>query len=307
MITGATGLLGSLLVRALVRMNEKYDVNNRVIVMTRNRERAEAKFGKAVEIVLQEEEVKEDLDYIVHLAAPTQSKYFVEKPVETLDAVIDGTKKILELAKEKDVKKFLYISSMEAYGTFDDLKEVKESDNGEILLNAVRGSYPMGKRVAELYTYCYNKEYGVNTTTVRLAMCFGAGLRSDDNRVHKYFCECALAGRDIIVKSTGETVVNFVYSVDAIVALLTLLVRGNNGETYNVAGENDNLTIYEMAQFVAEKGGVKVKREIPNGKSEFAPANRMKLNTDKILELGWKPEYNLKEALERLMKYLRDD
>ena len=307
LITGATGLIGSLLTRTLIRMNEKYDAKNRIVIMTRNREKAEEEFGDAAKVVLQDEEVEEDLDYIVHLAAPTQSKFFVEKPVETLDAVVGGTKKMLELAKEKDVKKFLYVSSMEAYGTFDNEKEVKESDNGEISLNAVRSSYPMGKRMAELYTYCYNKEYGINTTTARLAMCFGAGLRPDDNRVHKYFCESALVGRDIVVKSTGETVVNFVYSVDAVVALLVLLVRGGNGETYNVAGENDDLTIYKMAQFVAEKGGVIAKREIPDGKSEFAPVNRMKLNTDKILGLGWKPEYDLKEALEKLMNYLKNE
>ena len=94
LITGATGLIGSLLTKTLIRMNEKYDTKNRLVIMTRNRERAEEEFGNAVKVVLQDEEVKEDLDYIIHLAAPTQSKFFVEKPVETLDAVVGGTKKM---------------------------------------------------------------------------------------------------------------------------------------------------------------------------------------------------------------------
>ena len=307
LITGATGLIGSLLTKTLIRMNEKYDTKNRLVIMTRNRERAEEEFGNAVKVVLQDEEVIEDLDYIIHLAAPTQSKFFVEKPVETLDAVVGGTKKMLELAKEKNVEKFLYVSSMEAYGTFGELKDVRESDSGEISLNAVRSSYPMGKRAAELYTYCYNKEYGINTTIARLAMCFGAGLRPDDKRVHKSFCESALAGRDIIVKSTGETVVNFVYSVDAIVALLTLLTKGGEGETYNIAGNNNGLTIYEMAQYVAGMGDVKAERMVPEGESEFAPVNRMNLSADKMIELGWQPQYDLKAALMRLMEYLKEE
>ena len=196
---------------------------------------------------------------------------------------------------------------MEAYGTFGELKDVRESDSGEISLNAVRSSYPMGKRAAELYTYCYNKEYGINTTIARLAMCFGAGLRPDDGRVHKSFCESALAGRDIIVKSTGETVVNFVYSVDAIVALLTLLTKGGEGETYNIAGNNNGLTIYEMAQYVAGMGDVKAERMVPEGESEFAPVNRMNLSADKMIELGWQPQYDLKAALMRLMEYLKEE
>ena len=92
LITGATGLIGSLLTRTLIRMNEKYDAKNRIVIMTRNREKAEEEFGDAAKVVLQDEEVEEDLDYIVHLAAPTQSKFLVEKPVETLDAVVGGTK-----------------------------------------------------------------------------------------------------------------------------------------------------------------------------------------------------------------------
>ena len=309
LITGATGLVGSLLVRSLCKMSETFDLNLRIIALVRNKEKAEAKFGDLdIEIITSCEECEGVVDFIVHCAAPTQSQFFVEKPIETMDAIVLGTKEMLEFARNKQVEKFLYISSMEAYGTVDEERIMHEEDvNGRVALDRARSSYPLAKRMAELYTNCYSNEYGLNVSIARLAMCFGSGLSKEDNRVHKSFCEDALNGRDIVVKSSGETVVNFVYSVDMVVALLTLLAKGKNKETYNVAGENDGLTIYGMAQYIAELGGVNVKKELPQGVSAFAPENKMRLDVSKIKSLGWQPKYDLVKALERLMNYLRDE
>jgi len=308
LITGATGLIGSLLVRSLYKINEKYDLGLQVVALVRNKEKARAMFGDLdVKVVTSGEEVSGAVNYVIHCAAPTQSQFFIEKPVETMDAIILGTKEMLDLAKEKQVEKFLYISSMEAYGTIEKEQLVKEDDAGRVALNKTRSSYPLAKRTAELYTYCYSDEYDVNVSIVRLAMCFGAGLGKDDHRVHKSFCEDALNGRDIVVKSSGETIVNFVYSADAVIALLMLLVKGKNKETYNVAGDNNGLTIYNMAKYVAELGGVEVRKELPQGVSAFAPENKMKLDVSKIRGIGWQPKYDLVKALERLMDYLRDE
>ena len=86
-----------------------------------------------------------------------------------------------------------------------------------------------------------------------------------------------------------------------------LLTKGENKETYNVAGDNNDLTIYDMAKYVAELGGVAVRKELPEGVSVFAPENKMRLDTSKIKALGWQPKYDLKESLKRLMKYLENE
>lgn len=304
LITGATGLVGSILVRALLRMNNDFGADIKIVITTRNKEKARATFSdERIVIVQNNESVDRKVDFIVHCAAPTQPKFFVEKPVETMDAVVSETRRLLEIAKELNVERFLYVSSMEAYGTILEKQTVSENDLGFISLNSVRSSYSEGKRASELYTYCFGKEYGLSTISARLAMCFGSGVKKDDNRVCKSFCEDALAGRDILVKSTGETVVNYVYVTDAVVALLTLLARGENGEVYNVAGNNDNgMTIMDMAKMVAEMGKVEVRHEV--AESGFAPDNKMVLSNEKMRKLGWEPEYDLNCALGRLYRYL---
>ena len=308
LITGATGLVGFLLVNSLLRMNDKYDANIHIIVTTRDKNRAAEQFdGLDVLIYNNDEPIKETIDYIIHCASPTQSKIYVENPVETMDAIIFGTRKMLELAKEKQVKKFIYISSMEAYGTISQNDKVSENELGFIPLDSARSSYPEGKRTAELYTYVFAKEFGVPTVSARLAMCFGAGIRKGDNRVHKSFCENALSGQNIIMKSSGETMVNFVYSVDAVVALLTLSAKGEDGEVYNVCGDSHGETILDMAKIVAEIGGVDVVREKSTEEKRFAPDNRMILSNDKMRSLGWEPVFDLRDSLKRLFYYLKQE
>lgn len=316
LVTGATGLIGSLVVRVLDFMNREEGANVTVIAVVRDLEKARMLLGggilssEAIRIYAQKDinslSVDEDIDYIIHTASPTQSKFFVEKPVETITAIIDGTNQVLTLAKEKKVKKMVFLSSMEMYGVCND-QMVTEGSQGFVSVFEARSSYPMGKRAAETLCFAYNNEYSVPVVVARLAMCFGSGLSLNDNRVHKSFCEAALKGQDIIVKSSGKTVVNFVYSTDAIVAILLLLLDGKPGDAYNIAGDSCSYTIMDMANTIAKMGGVSVKQQIPDEDSGFAPDNTMVLSSEKMRKLGWQPKYDINASLKRLMDYLRED
>ncbi|MBR3143742.1 NAD(P)-dependent oxidoreductase [Candidatus Saccharibacteria bacterium] len=315
LVTGATGLVGSLLVRTFLSLNKEKGANIKVIILVRSSAKAKELFeddGRSELIVYEQKDItepvniKEDIDYIIHTAAPASSRYFVEEPVETMDAIINGSRQMLELAKEKKVEKIVLMSSMEAYGVYDS-KDATENEHGYLDLCNVRNSYSVGKRAAELCAYAYYSEYGVPTISVRLAMCFGAGQKKTDTRVHRIFCEAAIKGEDVVVKSTGKSTVNFVYSSDAILAILLLLLKGKSGETYNVAGDDMDYTIMDMANFIASKNGVKVKNEINESNVRFAKDSIMRLNTDKIKELGWAPKYNIEDALMHYMDYLKEE
>ena len=308
-ITGATGLIGSMLTRVFLEVKLRKNIDVKIVVQVRDYEKAQRVLGQEnLEIVEQDidKAIMYDgkIDYIVHTAAPTRSKFFVEKPVETLDAIVFGAKNILEFARGKQVEKIVMLSSMEMYGLCNDMN-VTEKVQGAIDLQDTRSSYPMGKRLMEMYAYDYFVEYGVNAVSARLAMCFGAGIAEDDNRVHKAFCEAALGGDDIELKSSGETVVNFIYSADAIVAILDLLIKGESGNAYNVAGENSGFTILEMAKYIAEKNNVGVKHIGADKSFGYAPDNKMVLSSEKMRSLGWTSKYDLKSALDRLMEYLK--
>ena len=114
-ITGATGLIGSNLVKKLLSLK-----NNKIVVQVRNEIKAKKLFGDKVEYVIcdlaQKSQYKGEVDYIIHCANATSSKFFVDNPVETITSAVNGTINALEFAKEKQVNGFVFLSTMEVYG-----------------------------------------------------------------------------------------------------------------------------------------------------------------------------------------------
>ena len=186
LVTGATGLIGSLIVKALAYHNKLKGKAVKIIALVRNTEKAQAVFGDMINDglislahgdVTSPLKIEEDIDYIIHDASATSSRFFVEKPVETIFTALSGTKNVLELAKEKNVKKVVYLSSLEVYGVPDGSKEyISEKDFGYIDPVQVRSSYSEGKRMAECICASYASEYGVPVAIARLSQTFGAGV-----------------------------------------------------------------------------------------------------------------------------------
>ena len=122
LITGATGLVGSLLVKNLLYCNEKFDLHLNVFAVVRNVDKAEKIYSDfwpnshlqflLCDLEKQQIQVENDIDYIIHTAAVTQSRILVSKPVETIKLSLNSTMHLLDLAVSKKVKCFLYISSM---------------------------------------------------------------------------------------------------------------------------------------------------------------------------------------------------
>lgn len=224
----------------------------------------------------------------------------VSNPVETADSIVLGTRNVLELAKRQQVKSMVYLSSMEVYGRVNDIGRTrKEEELGEISLVAPRSCYSLGKRMAEHYCHIYQKEYGVPVKIARLAQTFGVGVRPDDNRVYMQFTKAALEKKDIVLKTLGNSYGNYCAADEAVNAILLLLEKGVDGETYNVVNESNTMCIREMAQLVAEKvagGKISVRVELEEeGKTGYAPDTQLKLAGEKMAELGWKPTKGLEE------------
>ena len=125
-VTGATGLLGAQVVKTLACSNRVMGTDIQVLAFARSREKAERVFGDLlnrgdVQVVLGDidGQIKYDghVDYIVHGASATSSRYFVSNPVETILTAVNGTLHVLEFAREKQAEGFLYLSSLEVYGT----------------------------------------------------------------------------------------------------------------------------------------------------------------------------------------------
>lgn len=314
LVTGATGLICSTAVKAVLYADTSLSLNLNVFCIVRDVEKANRIFFeelKSDRLKLIHASVEQPItadvrfDYIIHGASPTASGYFVEHPVETMQTAIFGTRNMLERAKLDQVKGFLYLSSMEAYGNVKDERVLKEDDLGTIDLSNVRNCYPESKRVCEMMCVSYAREYQVPATSIRLAQTFGPGVSIEDKRVFAMMARCAMNKEDIILLTKGTSKHPYLYTAQAVTAMLCVLLTGASGEIYNAANPNTYCSIYEMGQLVAEQighGTMTVRIAESDENAKYPPASYLNLSIEKISALGWSPSGSLIEMYTRMIR-----
>lgn len=319
LVTGATGLIGSILAKALLCAGRERGLNIHVLAAVRSPEKAERMFAGFLQPdlefvvcdILAPLELPGGIDYIVHGAGVTTSKDFVDHPVETIRTALQGTEHLLELAREKNVKGMVYLSSMEVYGVVDaEHYNVREADYGYIDPLKPRSSYSESKRMAEGLCGAYAHEYHVPVKTARLAQTFGAGVPETENRVFAQFARSILTGQDIVLHTDGSKAHCYCYTSDAVLGILKILLDGAPGEAYNVSNEETFSTIRQMAELVIREypeSGSRLIFDIPEDENKFgyAPTSRMLVNAEKLRALGWTPGVDLPGMFDRLITSMK--
>ena len=307
MITGATGLIGSTLVRCLLALDNGVTIT----LPVRNRAKAAAMYDAdtsrlnivACNLLEYCITLDDDFDYIIHCASPTAGKYMNEQPVETYELAVETTRALLQYARKHTIKGMVYVSSLEYYGqNFDDLI-ITEDFQGYVDTTSARSSYPMGKRAAEYLCAAYALEYDIPAKVARLTQTFGAGIAADDNRVFAQFARSVINGEDIVLHTTGESAKPYCYTTDCISAILYILLKGEKGESYNVANQDTYISIKDMAEFLRDNFNPKIDIRVEiHSEMGYAPVTKLHLSSEKLMALGWKPRYDLKEMYSNLIK-----
>ena len=314
LITGATGLLGSQLVKLFLLINRKKKAKITIYALIRDAKKGREVFSSVynkINFVYSDiiafSTINEPIDYIIHGASITISRAFIEKPVETIDTAYIGTRNMLELARSNGVKGFVYLSSMEVFGITDS-REISESDYGYIDILNPRSSYSEGKRICECLCACYAKEYKLPIKIARLVQVVGAGIDYYDTRVPAQFARSVIENKDIILKTLGKTRRPSIYTRDAILGICTVLLKGNSGEAYNIANKDATYTILEIAEMVAKRianNRIKVIFDLDTA-AGYAPDLNLDLNINLIKSLGWKAEIGLEESYRRMIQSMQE-
>lgn len=306
LITGATGMIGSALVRLVLRRTDWH-----VYAAGRNAERAARVLPKDSRLHFLRYDVTTPLkgdttyDYIVHAASGATPAAFASDPVGVMTANIIGTRGLLEYGRQHAMRRFLYVSSGEVYGQTQ-LDLVSETDSGYVDPMQPRSCYPTAKRAAETLCAAYAKQYGMHIVVARPCHIYGAGFTESDNRAFADFLTRAAHGQDIVMHSAGEAFRSWVYVDDCAEALLTILTRGDSGEAYNIASNESNVTIRQFAETIAQAAGVSVAFDIPADGGNTTPIRRAVFNTEKLQALGWQPRHTLAEGIAKALKQLAD-
>lgn len=312
MITGATGLIGSSVADVLCYLNSEYGCNIQLLLAGRDEKKMEERFRSVfdysfVRFDAERTEgigISNNVDYIIHAAGNAHPGLFSQQPVETLIGCIEGTRAVLDAAKDHGAR-VCYISSSEVYGRKDDPEPYKEKDYGFVDALNPRSCYPNGKRAAETLCAAYISEFGTDTVIVRPGHIYGPNITETDSRATAQFTRNACRGEDIVMKSAGLQRRSYCYSLDCASAILTVLLVGKTGQAYNIANRDSQVSIREFAEAVCKYTGRKVIFENPSDE-EKRGYNLMENSTldPSLLEaLGWKACFDLHSGVKRTIDF----
>ena len=318
LVSGASGFLPAYIVETLLCLNEHtYGKPTKVIGLVRNKKKALDRFStyhknKDLIIIVQDVclpiFIDEKIDYIIHAASQASPIYYGKDPVGTLSANVIGNYNLLNLAKDNAVESFLFFSSGEVYGEVQSSQiPTKESDYGYVDPTNVRSCYAESKRMGETMCVSWFHQYGVPTKIVRPFHTYGPGMSLDDGRVYADFIGDILNNRDIIMKSDGSAIRAFCYLSDAVQGFLTVLLKGESGQAYNVGNDRGEVSISDLANRLVSlfpEKGLKVVRQELNHQLGYLQSNISRNCPDisKIRVLGWEPTTSIEEGFKRTIR-----
>ena len=316
LVTGATGMIGSSVVDILLYLNQHKQAGINIVLPARSLERVKQRFAgfrEGTDFTYMAYDATSDqpvhldgpLDYIIHGASNANPALYTSQPVETMMSNITGLKVLLDLAKEK-ASRLLYISSSEVYGKKEGTDPYHEQDYGFVDILNFRACYPNAKRVAETLCVSYAEEYGVESVMVRPGHIYGPSITKGDTRASAEFSRNAAAGRNIVMKSPGNQLRSYCYTLDCASAILCVLINGNKEEAYNISNPDSICTIRQIAQALAQAGHVALEMAVPTEleKKGYNLMSNSSLDSQKLEALGWKGHFSLEEGCQKTIEGL---
>lgn len=307
-ITGGTGFIGCWLLEALRYANVKLGANIKATILTRSvsafRQKAPHLAGHDFFDFIEGSVTDFDLpgagySHFIHAATDASAHLNETDPCRMYSTIIDGTRRVLDIAVKREVGRVLFLSSGAVYGQQPwEMTHVPESWLGGPNCVDPRATYGEAKRAAEMLCAIYHKQHGVEVAIARIFALIGPYLNLDIHFAAGNFIRDAMAGRPVVVNGNGLPCRSYLYAGDLTVHLLNMLTRAPSCRPYNV-GSDESVSIGELAQMIADTLGNGECRILGQADVGWNPG-RYVPDTQLIeTELGLKKTVSLREAILR--------
>ena len=315
LITGAKGFLGRYFIEIFKQLNDNNLPSPVHVVAVDNLITS----GKYAEQIIDDSNIQfiehdvtkpfsfdKEIHYVIHAAGIASPQYYQKYPLETLDVAINGTKNMLQLAREKN-SKFTFFSSSEIYGN-PDLQNIptKEEYWGNVSSLGPRACYDESKRVGETLCYIFNQQFGVQTNIVRPFNFYGPGMQEKDYRVLPNFASRIKAKKPLKLYGRGDQTRTFCYITDALTGLLQVILRGSPNEVYNIGNPEPEISVIHLAEIINKILDYKISYDVidyPDNYPNNEP-NRRCPDIKKVQEhLGYNPQVKLEDGLKRFFSW----
>jgi nucleoside-diphosphate-sugar epimerase len=312
-LTGGTGFYGSWLVESFCAIQDRFNLNSRLYILTRNHDGIQKKYQHLIsrgDIIFVSGDVRSfqfpdgNFSHIIHAATPASAKLKSSDSLNMITTILDGTKRVLEFARSSGATKFLLTSSGAVYGPQPfEMANIDEGFLGGPNVLADNSSYAEGKRAAECLSAIYNRVYGIDVKIARGFAFVGPHLPLDGTFAVGNFIADGLAGRPIRVGGDGTPYRSYLYATDLAIWLWTILIRGQPLTAYNV-GSDEAITIADLARKVGNICGVEV--DIAKSAERGAQASRYIPDISRAKnDLGLNVFTSLEDAIRRTIEWNR--
>ena len=307
LITGGTGLVLSYFIDAILST----DIKCIIFLVVRDFRAAMARFSTHVgdpRLQFIEKQLSDlasldrlQMDYVISGASRTNPSDCSNKPVEVLMDNVVGTKNALSVANNYIKSKFLLLSTTKVYG----LNQNATNEFDLSMINTETSSDILGfsKLASEKLALAFSKENNTNVSIARLSRTFGPTLKYTDTKEISEFYFETLNGDDVYLHTEGTEIIPFHYVGDAVRAICYILIKGNDGEAYNVA-PNSSLNLYDVANEIATHAGKEV--VYSEDKRPSPKTSNTLVSVEKLEKLGFKNQFDLKESLKQTFDILKE-
>ena len=306
-VTGGAGFIGSHVCEALLARGEEvtaldnFDDFYDPKIKRKNLDGCvgESRFKLVEGDIRNEDQVDRVLagaEAVIHLAARAGVRPSIEAPLLYQDVNVRGTAVLLEAARRRRMKRFIFGSSSSVYGNNEKIP-FAESDRVDHPISP----YAATKKAGELLCHTYCHLFGLDVTCLRFFTAYGPRQRPD-LAIHK-FCRLMEAGEAIPVYGKGDSQRDYTYVGDVVAGVLAAMDKGGGYQLYNL-GESAPIRLDELIERIEKALGKKAKIE----RLADQPGDVKVTYADVSLarkELGYEPRVGIDEGLARFVEWLR--